>query len=188
MIFIKSRFQVVYNKISTKQVVFFTIVFILFTALVLPFVAAETTRLIGVSESPDTSFSFNVEKIFSIIDSYGASGRRIYVIVRWTFDIVWPLIYTLFLGSSIAYLARRSSCRFTYKPLYFVLLAVLFDLLENINATILMLIHPKEPSFIAYLLIFSSIIKWMLIGLSFLILMLMFVRFIVAYTKKTLLP
>lgn len=186
MTFIQSKLQSIYTKITTKQVLLFSIIFLLFTSIALPFVASLTTRVIGVAESPDTSFSFNLEQLFELINSYGKDGRRFYILMRWTFDILWPLIYTLFLGSTIAYLARRSNCKFTYKPLYIVLFAVLLDLLENINATILMVLYPIESSIIGYLLFTSSILKWTAIGCSFVILLLLLIRFGYYGSKRNL--
>lgn len=184
MNFINQKLKNITIKVSTKQVLIFTIIFLLFTALVLPFISSYTTEIIGVSESPDTSFSFNLIKLYNIVDSYGNDGRMFYVIMRWTFDIVWPLVYSLFLVSSIAYLSRETNCKLGLKPLYFPLLAVLFDLLENINATIIMLLYPKRIDVFGYLLFTSSILKWMTIGISFVIVILFTIRLIIKSFKQ----
>jgi len=184
--YLQTKLKVIDNNITTKQVIIITTIFILFTSFVLPFVSEFTTKIIGVSESPDTSFSFNTTHIIDLVSSYGKEGRRFYVIIRWTFDVIWPIIYTLFLASSIAYLSRRSNCKFEYKPLYFVLLGVIFDLLENINATIIMISYPKEAIFFIYLLLLSSILKWVFIGFSFIILIVLLIRFGIQSSKKTL--
>ena len=181
----KNKLQYIYQNVSTKQVLIFFILFVLFTSLALPFVSSYTTKVIGVSESPDTSFNFHLDHLFDIVDSYGERGRLFYVTMRWTFDIVWPLIYTVFLVSSIAYLARRSNCKFGYKPLYFPLLAVLFDFLENINATIIMLLYPKRIDFFGYMLIGSSIMKWAMIGISFGVVIIFFIRFIIVKDRSS---
>ena len=186
MKYLQHELQRIYHKVSTKHVAIFAIVFVLFTAIALPYVSALTTRVIGVAESPDTSFAFSASHIMGIVESYGIDGRLFYVLMRWTFDVVWPLIYTLFLGSSIAYFARRSGFRFGYKVLYIVLLAVFFDVFENINATIIMLLFPTEAIFFVYLLMIASLLKWIFIGISFIFVILLLLRFIVFSYRKNL--
>jgi len=186
MKYLQNKLQFIFNKVSTKQVVIFAIVFVLFTAIALPYVSALTTRVIGVAESPDTSFAFSASHIMGIVESYGIDGRLFYVLMRWTFDVVWPLIYTLFLGSAIAYLARRSHCRFGYKLLFVVLLAVFFDVFENINATIIMLLFPTEAIIFVFLLMIASLLKWIFIGISFTFVILLLIRFIVFSYRKNL--
>ena len=184
MEYINRKLEFILKKVTTKQVIGFTILFLLFTGLVLPFISSYTTEMIGVSESPDTNFSFNLIKLYNIVDSYQRDGRIFYITMRWTFDIVWPLVYTLFLVSSIAYLSRETNCKLAIKPLYFPLLAVLFDLLENINATIIMLLYPTRVDGFGYLLFTSSIIKWIAITISFVIVILLTVRLIIKSFKK----
>jgi len=186
MKYLQNKLQRIYHKVSTKQVVIFTTVFVLFTAIALPYVSALTTSVIGVAESPDTSFAFSASHIMGIVESYGIDGRLFYVLMRWTFDVVWPLIYTLFLGSAIAYLARRSHCRFGYKLLFVVLLAVFFDVFENINATIIMLLFPTEAIIFVFLLMIASLLKWIFIGISFTFVILLLIRFIVFSYRKNL--
>jgi hypothetical protein len=180
----KKKLQYIYHNVSTKQVVIYFVVFFLFTVLVLPYISSLTTRVIGVAESPDTNFDFNIERLFNIVNSYGRSGRLFYVTMRWTFDVVWPIIYTLFLITSIAYLSRQSKCRFGYKPLYLPVIAVLFDFMENVNATIIMLLYPKRFDLFGYLLIGSSIIKWISISISIVALILLLILFIIKSIKK----
>jgi hypothetical protein len=146
---------------------------------VLPFVSAYTTEVIGVAESPDTSFSFNLIKLYNIVDSYGRDGRIFYVTMRWTFDIAWPIVYTLFLISNIAYLSRETSSKLKLKLLYFPLFAILFDFLENINATFIMLLYPTRVDIFGYLLFTSSILKWITIGISFIIVVALGIRLII---------
>ena len=87
----------IYTKTNYKHTLFFFLFFLVFTSVVLPYISNLTERVIGVSESIDTNFSFNLFTLYTIIDSYQEEGRRFYVFIRWTFDVVWPLIYTAML-------------------------------------------------------------------------------------------
>ena len=167
MKYINHILQLIYNKVNKKEVIIFTVLFLIFTAVVLPFISSYTTEVIGVAESPDTSLNFNLAKLYNIVDSYGRDGRIFYVTMRWTFDIVWPLVYTVFLLSSIAYFSKEIKYKHGVKLLYLPLFAVLFDLLENINATIIMLLYPTRVDVFGYFLLLSSTIKWAAIYSSF---------------------
>ena len=40
---------------------------------------------------------YSTSDLYEMAQSYGADGRGLYVKARFTFDLVWPLVYTLFL-------------------------------------------------------------------------------------------
>lgn len=166
-----------------KQVLFYSIIFVLFLMFVLPAVANFTTATIGVSESPDTGLFYTYERFYNILDSYGQNGRNLYILLRWTFDLVWPLAYGAFLLSSIGYLEKQLD-----KKQKFVLLpiiAVMFDYLENILATIHMAIYPTKIISLVYVLQFFSLIKWASLSLAFLILLLLLGRLLYNKVKET---
>ena len=73
------------------------LIFLLFTALVLPRQAAKSEHETGSAVSPDTSIFYSPAGLYQIAKSYGEEGRRAYIRARFTFDLVWPLVYTLFL-------------------------------------------------------------------------------------------
>lgn len=175
--------QKMYKGVTKKQMIIFAIIFGLFTAIVLPIVASVTASVIGVSESPDTSFNFSVAHLYSIVDQYGKEGRNFYILMRWTFDIVWPVIYTAFLVSVVAYLARKTSFKYRYRVLYIPLFAVLFDLLENTLATVIMAIYPTTIDTFVYLLFVVSMLKWIGIGVSFGLVLFLLIRNVLTSSK-----
>lgn len=184
MKFFYSKLELLYNKVTKKEVVISTIVFLVFTGLVLPFVTTYTTGVIGVAKSPDTSFSFNLITLYNLVDSYGQEGRRFYIIIRWTFDSVWPLVYTTFLLLSISFFSKEVKYKHGIKLLFFPLLAFLFDILENINATIVMSVYPTKIDAFGYLLFTSSILKWLAVYGSFVtVVILVLVLFVKGFKK-----
>lgn len=184
MILLKRGFQKVYDKTTGVKTIFFTVVFIFFLSIVLPFVSNFTANVIGVSESIDTNFKFNIEYIYNIVSSYQMEGRRFYILMRWTFDIVWPIVYTLFFLTTITYLTKNIGRKYSVKLLYIPCLAVMFDLLENITATIVMSIYPIQFDVFVYLLIISSILKWVFVGISFIIVVSLFFQFLISTLLK----
>ena len=186
MSYLNKKLHIIYREVTGKQVLFIFVFFVLFVAGVLPFIQTLTTRVIGIAESPDTNFNFNLIQLYNIVDSYGSDGRRFYLLMRWTFDIIWPLTYTAFLLSTIGYLARGVDLKSGYKILYLPLLAVLFDLLENINASVIMALYPTRIDFFGYLLMGSSILKWIAISLSFVMVVLLLILKVIRIKKRGL--
>jgi hypothetical protein len=179
---------VIYQKASGRVAILTTVLFVVFKATVLPWIAQWTTDVIGVSESIDTGFDFRLDHIYYLADRYGEEGRRFYIWMRWTFDVVFPLVYTGFLVATTAYLARRSRCRVQEKILLVALAAMTFDFLENTFATIVMGIYPRRIDSLVYLLMTASILKWATLGLAFMILAWMLLRWMVAKKRGLMDP
>ena len=167
---------------SKLKVIIFAVIFVLFMIIVLPKMAQLTTDTIGISESPDTSLSLDKDGFYELLDNYGKEGRAFYIKVRWTFDVVWPVVYGLFLVSSMAFLSIGIKQR---KILVLLpVLAVIFDFLENIFATITMYIYPTTYDLLFYLLKLSSLIKWGTLSIAFVCLIILVFRRILMYFKR----
>jgi hypothetical protein len=83
--------------LNKKIYMIIIIIFILFMVLVLPLVNLLSQQWIGVSESPDTMMFYHPNDFYALMTLYGLKGRQIYIILRWTFDLVYPFVYGLFL-------------------------------------------------------------------------------------------
>jgi hypothetical protein len=148
------------------------IVFLGFTATVLP-AQSEEARIRSGESSPDMSLFITVEQLYEIAESYGEEGRRAYVEARFTFDIVWPVVYTLFLASSISWLYSRSlSSNSTLQLANMVpVVGMILDFLENISASIVMLRFPDRTPVIDIAATMFTAMKWLFVGGSFLVLL-----------------
>jgi hypothetical protein len=143
------------------------IIFIVFMIWILPVVAQANVNA-GLTESIDTNFSFNPTVIRDIIIAYGEEGRTFYLIQRWTFDAVYPLVYGLPLSFSLWGLLKNSEfVRWSWLPMF----ASTFDYLENIAFSLIILSYPSLPLWGITIAIILSALKWMLLGGSFLFLM-----------------
>ncbi|MBE0450104.1 MAG: hypothetical protein IBX70_04570 [Clostridia bacterium] len=144
-----------------------TVVFLLFIALVLPYVSSLTSEVSGVNESPDTSFFYQSEKIFDMAEAYGESGRDFYILIRWTFDVVWPIVYGSFLYVMIRWIQTSLRLnRLTLIPI----VGVVFDFIENICATLIFWAYPSRLEWIAKIIPYITMFKWIAIGISFMVL------------------
>ena len=83
-------------------------IFLLFSALILPGQAANAESDTGSAESPDTSFYYSAGDLYRMAEVYGEQGRQAYVRARFTFDVIWPLVYTIFLSTAISWIRTPS--------------------------------------------------------------------------------
>ncbi|MCK8061145.1 MULTISPECIES: hypothetical protein [unclassified Fusibacter] len=158
------------NKINWWVVIFSSLVFAVFIALVLPWVSAYTKEAVGGLGGPDTSFFYSGSELFDFAESYGQEGRRTYVILRWTFDLVWPLVYMLFLLSFTVQLVKGLKVRWLYHLYWLPIAATAFDYLENLLATLVMLLFPVWWLWLGTLTSIASTLKWGTLSLAFLVL------------------
>jgi hypothetical protein len=160
------------NRKSTNKIAAATLlVMVLFMVLILPAQAEKSLQDIGVEESPDMSFFYGADDLNRLAEEYGESGRKSYIRTRWTFDLVFPLIYVSFLTTGIAWLSQQVQ-KFPDQLWFINLLPIasgLFDYLENIGASLVMAAFPAKIKWIAFLTPLFSLTKWSLISLSFLV-------------------
>lgn len=113
-------------------------------------------------------------------DSYGVAGRAAYIRARFSFDLIWPVVYTLLLLTGISWLAKRVLS--TASPFQiinlFPFLAIIFDLLENLSTSFVMARYPALSPLIGFLAPVFSAIKWIFVILNFLILLALFLMFL----------
>jgi hypothetical protein len=161
------------HRVSTGWVTLAALfIFLLFTALVLPQQALKAERETGSAESPDTSFFYTPGDLYQVAESYGEQGRQAYIRARFTFDLVWPLVYTLFLVTAISWVYGRAFApesrwqRANLAPL----LGILFDYLENLSTSLVMLRYPQQTPVVELLAPLFTALKWGFLAASFLLL------------------
>jgi hypothetical protein len=145
------------------------VLFAVFVAVVLPQQAGEAARASGSSASPDTSLFYTAEQLYAWAEAYGAAGRAAYVRARLTFDVVWPLVYTLFLTTALSWLMARgfAACSGWRRANVVPLLGMVFDFLENGATALVMARYPTETPVVAELAGVLTLVKWLLVGGSF---------------------
>lgn len=149
-----------------------TLIFILFMILILPQQAAQAEEASGGAGSPDTSFWYSADDLFQFADAYGEEGRAAYVRARWTFDLVYPLVYAFFLITTLSWLysyATSTGSRWRQVNL-FPFLGMLFDYLENTATTVVMVQYPERALLAANIAALFTLIKWFFVMGSFLLL------------------
>jgi hypothetical protein len=161
------------RRVSTGWVALLAlIIFLLFSALVLPQQATRAEQETGSTVSPDMSFFYSPGELYRMAESYGEQGREAYVRARFTFDLIWPLVYTLFLATAVSWIFGRAFApdsrwqRANLVPL----LGALFDYLENLSTSLVMLRFPAQTAVVDLLAPLFTALKWGFLGASFVLL------------------
>ena len=162
------------HQVSTGWVVLSALaIFLLFSALVLPGQAARAETDTGNAGSPDTSFFYSADDLYRMAEVYGQQGREAYVRTRFTFDLIWPLVYTMFLSTSISWVFSKAftpDSRWQRANLAPVLGAML-DYLENLATSLVMLRFPNQTVVVDVLAPAFSLVKWVFVMGSFVLLL-----------------
>lgn len=139
-----------------------TVVFAFFIAIVLPDQSEKAAEYTPESGSFDTSYYYSPSVVYEKIELYGEEGRAAYIYNRWTFDLIFPLVYGLFIFSAISFSIARIKWRVLAprRWVYLAFIAVMFDLLENSFVSLAMGGYPTEYNLLAYGASFSTLFKW----------------------------
>ncbi len=171
---------------SIKLTAFLFLLFLFFMFVVLPSLASKAAELFAGLGSPDLLFFYSGEKLYEVASSYGELGRNAYIETRFQFDLVWPVVYTLFLVTSISWFCSRITnvqSKLRYCNLL-PIVAVVFDLLENVSVSIVMYQFPAKTALFSNIASYSTTLKWIFIYASFLTLAISMVVFLWMSIKK----
>ncbi len=168
------KFSEIIHWFSTGWVVLMALmVFFLFIVLVLPNQAGKSETDFGDIGSPDLSFYYNADDLYRMAEAYGEEGRQSYVRARYTFDLVWPLVYTIFLITGISWVTRRAFAvgslwlRANLVPIP----GAIFDYLENVSTSVVMVRYPAQTGVLDGIATVFTMAKWVFIYLSFVLLL-----------------
>jgi len=161
-------------------------IFFLFMFTVLPDQAAKAEVYARGAGSPDTAFFYLPQELYEIAEAYGEAGRQAYVRARFTFDLAFPLVYGGFLAFTISWFlgkALEEDSRWRLLNLVPVL-GVIFDLLENIAASLVIGLYPQRLAAAAWLASVFTPVKWIFVYGSFAVLLAAVVVWLVRMIKR----
>lgn len=122
----------------------------------------------GELETPDSDFWYDAKRLSEIRLSYDDEQAKNYVETRWTYDVVWPIVYGFFMFSTIRYMTQSLKKRNIVSILRVLpFVAVFFDFIENTMCSLFFLdISSSLTGRIAPL---ASGLKWSSIFLVFIV-------------------
>lgn len=157
------------NRINGRWASLFSLVFLAFILWVLPAVS-QWGESIGLTQSIDTSFGLSADRLWAIAEGYGQPLRQAYLIQRWTFDLVFPLVYGGFLWVSGLYLVKRLKAKDGLKmTLILIPLGVLFDYVENTLVSLVFMFYPQRIIGLTELAVLMIPVKWFFVMSSMLL-------------------
>lgn len=163
--------QSLYGIISFKVFLVALLLFLFFLGFVLPREAQRFEGYTQSGESPDTSLIYSSHDLYRMAHEYGEDGRSYYIRSRFTFDIIWPLIYLFFLVSSMSMV--WGSLDGSWRMVNLIPFGgLIFDYLENGMASIVMYRYPLSSPIPASLAPIFTFVKWVFVGASFSLLLL----------------
>lgn len=173
MIYIREKFK----SIDSHYFNVIVVLFLLFVVIMLPTMAIWLKQLTGNFDTPDTIITFTINDYYVMKQNFGLLGSKIYVLQRFTFDLLWPIIYVCF----IWVLNGRFTKYFKINDVIFFIpvIAFVLDLLENIIASIFFLQGVHEV--FLYVLMVATTLKWVLL---FIVTVVLSVELIMIVNKK----
>jgi hypothetical protein len=161
------------------------LIFVFFLIFILPDQSAKAAFYTNGIGSPDTSLFYTADDLYQFAEQYGEAGRSAYIRARFTFDIAWPIAYTLFLVTAISWFSKQIHIQNKlWQQLNLIpFLGFGFDMFENSSASLMMARYPEATPFIAHLAGWFTLSKWIFIAVSFLILLLLLISYIAQKLK-----
>jgi hypothetical protein len=144
--------------------------FVAFSVIVLPRQSRSQGSAAG---NPDLSLFYSRGELYRWAEAYGEQGRQEYVRARFTFDLGWPLVYTFFLVTAISWLCGKAFEPGSHWQLANLapVLGMLFDFLENIATSLVMVRYPQPTPVLDSLAGVFTLLKWGFIAASFVLLL-----------------
>lgn len=127
----------------------------------------------------DLQFSYSSEKAYDILAEYNDKELKKYIIGELTVDLVYPIVYTLFISFLIFKLTKKNTLSL------FPLLIMFSDYFENIGiVAIINYLPQKLPNIVILTSLFTSL-KWILIAISILLILALLLTKLYKQKKET---
>lgn len=148
-------------------------VWIIFNAVVLPGQQAKIQAGSGGVGPIDLQLFYTPDKVYGMIEAYSPEGRAAYRLFELIGDILYPIVYTLFFALAITWLFQRgfpsTSGMHKYNVVPFG--AWLFDLFENLGIVAMLSVYPSAPALLAWVSAVFTLVKWLFVIASILLLL-----------------
>ncbi|GAP06715.1 hypothetical protein ATHL_01572 [Anaerolinea thermolimosa] len=172
--------------IKFRNLIIIFMVIIPFNILIFPILSENFRSVSGNLQTLDVQFGYSPEDALNFIQRLGETARHFYLLIEWTADLFYPIIYsslfTLLLG--LLFKAVHLQDKLTGLR-YLIVLPVFmmgFDYSENILLSILLLWHNSLSGYgmalwVASFASIASLCKWLTGGLILITLFTGFILF-----------
>ena len=156
-----------------KRLLLLTVAFFLCIFILLPYLKIIIDVASNGAGSPDLRLYYTNSGLYSLMSKYSVEGRLEYIKTRFTFDLIWSIIYVSFLTAVISFFHKyqlSSNAVLKNHRAYFNLIPLVagfFDLLENITVSINMYFYPVHVMGFDWLAGICTFLKWVFVAFSF---------------------
>lgn len=148
------------QKASVKLSLFLLFLMIVFNVVIMPNLAGDTNAV-----PIDLQFAYTPQRAYELINSYSDETRHNYMIGEMTMDVLYPIVYTLFLSLTLLLLYPQKE-KIALIP-YVIFIA---DMFENTGIITMLYNYPSELHGVALATSVFSTIKWSVVIVCFLLL------------------
>lgn len=144
----------------------FFLLYILYIVLVIPYAAADGKKYEASSGSPFLKFFYTTDDLYTFAKEIGENGRSAFVLSRWTWDFVWPIVFTLHLTTAVAFLYGKlydSDSNWQLVNLA-PITGMFLDWSENLTGSIVVHRYPDRTPGIDFLTAVFTTLKWIFVG------------------------
>jgi len=139
-----------HRRAKGKLILFIFISLVLFIGITLPLMYTfypDSKQMVSL----DSTIS-SPQQTFSIIESWGDSGRNFQFWLHLTWDIIVPLLTFFFFALFISWLFQRGfKSRSKLQKINLIAFASIFDILENVCINLLIIFYPSQSVIIAWM-------------------------------------
>ena len=175
------RGEIRLKNISGKKVLVLFVLYLLFALLIFPMLPQSKAGIL------DIKYYYTARQAYEIISNYSLAERHRYAIIAMTIDILYPIVYSLFLTALSIFLIGRLAIRrrIIIRLAYISMGAAVFDLLENTTLTIMMLNYPVKLNSLANIAGYFTAAKWTLIIAAILMIFYLTLLLLIKKIKST---
>ncbi len=177
--FAKAYPEFVLRHTNLSRVLALNALYVVWVALVMPFAA----NIISQANGPrplDLSFAYSASDAFSRIAQFDGAGRQGYMVFLGTADVIYPIIYTVTLSFTAAYLAKKLALepRRAGSLISLPLIIFVFDILENFSISMLLWSFPVKIVPLAWAASAFTTLKWVFVALVIAMILVLLLRVI----------
>lgn len=172
-----------HKDLNAKHLIVSFIILLLGIFIVLPLMQNAIVESTGDTITPDSSHFVQADELETLSSCYGPDGRFTYVWTRWTYDLLWPLLYLQFLLVYISFLSSSLSIKMRKVMMAIPLVAVLLDILENSFFSLYMIQFDRNIAFFRNAGCLISAGKWVVIFIAFALILVVFLLKIINKIK-----
>jgi hypothetical protein len=180
------KIYTVYHKAAKINVLIFLLLGCIgFAVFILKWAESQLKGFSGGIGPIDLLFNYSCDQVYQMLKSYNGEGREFYAIIELTADMVYPVIYSLFLSLLIIFLFKRLYIHERVVKIAFLMpiITLAADFFENICITFMLLNYPYKLNTIAEAANIFTMIRWVFLAASLLLVLTAFLLLVARFIK-----